>query len=96
MFVLSVSHSYLTLAQYSYQVESPALRDSGDGVVFGVGGWGGHNVFSVTEEALSAALAAIRHLDPRTGGADPSGSISKNDLAPLNLYGRFITPGPRC
>lgn len=75
MFVLSVSHSYLTLAQYSYQVESPVLRDSTR-----VGG-GSHAVFCVTEEVLSAALAAIHHLDPRAGEADPSGSTSKNDLA---------------
>lgn len=78
MFVLSVSHSYLTLAQYSYQVESPVLRDS---TRVGGGREGSHAVFCVTEEVLSAALAAIRHLDPRAGEADPSGSTSKNDLA---------------
>lgn len=55
---------------------------------------GSHAVFCVTEEVLSAALAAIRHLDPRAGETDPSGSTSKNDLAAENLYRRFVTPGP--
>lgn len=33
---------------------------------------GSRAVFCVTEEVLSAALAALRHLDLRMEGADPS------------------------
>lgn len=57
--------------QYPCQVQSPALRDStraGCGWTMTSGRGGLHTVFCVTEEVLSAAPAALHHLDLRSGG----------------------------
>lgn len=81
MFVLSVERSYLTLPSIPIKLSPRCL-----GTRLGWGrGWL-RAVFCVTEEVLSAALAALRHLDPRAGEANSSDSLSKKDLAPLKFY----------